>query len=330
MQVSVNARFTLKSRRVITATAVVVASLAICGVSPSSADETNSGPIIIDNDADQQQDTTIEYQPLPTDAAGTHVAAGARFPIVLTSEVSSKTAKQGETIEARLKYDLKIGDRLVAEKGSLVRGHIRYAIKARTPLRCTVSTHRWTMTSGCLGITFDEIINQNNEHIPLVAEPSRQALVVNNKADGRVLGINHKGDIAAPYSMQAKYMAIRMGLNAAMAPAGVFTFGAMPAALGVIGAINPSFAFGKPVGTNVRHRRVKGFFWGALSGVPGSFLIEGTTVKGEEVIIKPGDEFLAEIRQEFEGRPATDAEMVARSQTSVHGEIVNVNGKPKL
>lgn len=170
---------------------------------------------------------------------------------------------------------------------------------------------------------FDEIINEKSEHIPLVAEPARKALVVKNKGEGRVLGINNKGEIAAPYSMQVKYMAIRMGLNAAMAPVGAFSFGAMPVALGVLGAVNPSFAFGKPVGTNVRHRRVKGFFWGALSGVPGSFLIEGTTIKGEEVVIKPGDEFLAELRQDFTGQPATDAMLLPGASTKVHGEIIH-------
>lgn len=292
----------------------------------AAADSDVPSVIFIDNDEQEQQQLSLQYQTLPTDENATCVKVGARFPVVIASEISSKTAHAGQEIEAHLKYDLKIGDRLIAAKGSLVRGRVNYALKARTPLRCTVSTHRWTATSGCVGITFDEIINEKGEHIPLVAEPARQALCVKNKAEGRVIGINHKGELAAPYSMQVKYMAIRLGLNAAMTPAGVFSFGAMPAALGVLGAINPSFAFGKPVGLNVRHRRVKGFFWGALSGVPGSFLIEGTTVKGEEVIINPGDEFLAELKQEFTGKPSTDAEMLSGAQMKVHGDIVKRDG----
>ena len=68
-----------------------------------------------------------------------------------------------------------------------------------------------------------------------------------------------KGQITGPLSQQLRYKAICIGINAALAPASVFSFGAMPVALGVIGAANPSFAFCKPVGLNVRHRRVKGF-----------------------------------------------------------------------
>lgn len=286
-----------------------------------------SNEIIVIDDDEIRETESIKYQPLATDDSNTRAKAGARFPVVLTSEINSKTARIGDAVQARLKYDLKIADRLIATKGSPVHGHIDYAQKARTPLGCSVSTHRWTMTSGCIGIKFDEIVNDKSEHFLLVAEPARAALFIKNKSEGRVLGINQKGQVAAPYSMQIRYNAIRMGLNAAAAPLGAFSFGAMPVALGVLGAANPSFAFGKPIGRNVRHRRIKGFLWGALSGVPGSFLIEGTTVKGEEVILKPGDEFLAEIQKEFTGEPATAAELMPGARTKVHGEVLNTPGK---
>ena len=115
-----------------------------------------------------------------------------------------------------------------------------------------------------------------------------------------------------------------------MAPAGVFSFGAMPVALGVIGAVNPSFAFMKPIGQNVRHRRIKGFVWGALSGVPGSWLIEDTVVKGQEAVIKPGDEFLVEFQQEFTGEPASEATLIPGASSKVHGEVMPIKkGKTK-
>jgi hypothetical protein len=266
---------------------------------------------------------------MPTDNGKTKAVAGAKFPIVIVSELSSKSAKVGDSVQGRLKYDLKIGDRLVAQKGSVVLGHINYALKARTPMHALVSPNRWYRNSGCIGVQFDEILNERNEHIPLVAEPAKQALYVKNKGEGRELGINHKGQITGPWSQQLKYKAVRIGMNAAMAPVGAFSFGAMPVALGVLGAVNPSFAFMKPVGTNVRHRRIKGFCWGALSGVPGSWLIEDTTVKGQEAIIKPGDEFLAELRQEFTGTPATDAEMMDSANQKVHGEVVGATNNKK-
>ena len=195
-------------------------------------------------------------------------------------------------------------------------------MRARTTTRSLFSPERWYRNSGCLGVSFDEIVNEKGEHIPLIAMPAQIARIVQNKGEGRVLGVNHYGQITGPWSQQLRYKAIRLGLNAAMAPAGVFTFGAMPVALGVIGAANPSFAFTKPVGLNVRHRRIKGFAMGFLSGLPGSFIIEDSIIKGQEAIIKPGDELLAEFQEEFTGEPTTDASLLASNKTKVHGQVM--------
>ena len=78
----------------------------------------------------------------------------------------------------------------------------------------------------------------------------------------------------------------------------------------------------KPVGQNVRHRRIKGFAWGFLSGIPGSWLIEDTVVRGQEAVMMPGDELLAEFKQEFTGEPVTDANLMPGANTKVHGQVV--------
>lgn len=284
--------------------------------------------LVVDNDeAEEIQEEGLAQEEMPTDDGKTHVKSGARFPVVIQSQITSKTAKKGDPIQARLKYDLKIGDRLVATKGAVVTGHVNYVLKARTILHSLVSPERWYRNSGCVGLAFDEIINEKGEHLPLVAQPSRQARIVKNKAEGRELGVNHYGQVTGPWAVQLRHKAIRIGLNAALAPAGVFSFGAMPVALGVLGAANPSFAFSKPVGLNVRHRRIKGFAWGFLSGIPGSWLIEDTTVRGQEAIIKPGDEFYVEIVQEFTGEPASDAQLMPGANTKLHGQILSDTSK---
>ncbi len=287
------------------------------------------GIIVVDNDEAVEQNDHLQYEEMPLDEGKTKVKIGARFPVVISSGLNSKTSKKGDRIEARLKYDLKIGDKLVAKKGSVVRGHINYSLKARTILHSLWSPERWYRNSGCIGIEFDEIISEKGEHIPCAAAPAQAGRIIKNKAEGRELGINHNGQVTGPWAQQLRYKAVRVGLNFAMAPVGVFSFGAMPAALGVMGAVNPNFAFGRPVGLNVRHRRIKGFFWGALSGVPGSWLIEDTTVKGQEAIIKPGDEFYAAFKQEFNGEPETDASIMAGGSAKVRGQVITEPDKKK-
>ncbi len=298
------------------------ASVVETGVNtPDQIVANGDGPLVIDSDEVSETEETIQYENLPTDEGKTRIKTGAKFPVVVTSQISSKNAHKGDGLEARLKFDLKIGDRLIAKKGSAVQGHINYALPARSVMHSLVSANRWYRNSGCLGVEFDEIVNEKGEHLPLVASPAKAALFIKNKAEGRVLGVNHLGQVAGPWEQQLKYKAVRIGLNAAMAPVGVFSFGAMPVALGLMGAANPSFAFMKPVGTNVRHRRLKGFAWGFLSGVPGSWLIEDTVVKGNEAIIKPGDEFLVEFKQEFTGEPASEAQMLPNANAKVHGDV---------
>lgn len=101
-----------------------------------------SEPIVIDSDEPIETKSAASKQ-LPTDPDKTRVIVGARFPVVLASQLNSKTARAGDLIEARLKNDLLIGERLVAEAGSLVIGHIDYSLKARTALRSLVSSERW-------------------------------------------------------------------------------------------------------------------------------------------------------------------------------------------
>lgn len=306
------------------------ASVVETGVNaPEQIIANGDGPIIIDSDEVSETEETIQYENLPTDEGKTRIKTGAKFPVVVTSQISSKNAHKGDGLEARLKFDLKIGDRLIAKKGSAVQGHINYALPARSVMHSLVSANRWYRNSGCLGVEFDEIVTEKGEHLPLVATPAKAALFIKNKAEGRVLGVNHLGQVAGPWEQQLKYKAVRIGLNAAMAPVGVFSFGAMPVALGLMGAANPSFAFMKPVGTNVRHRRIKGFAWGFLSGVPGSWLIEDTVVKGNEAIIKPGDEFLVEFKQEFTGEPASEAQMLPNANAKVHGDVKTSKKKTK-
>ncbi len=291
--------------------------------SPALQGEVSQGVIVIDNDEEKEQTVTIAYEEMQTTEGNTAVKAGARFPVVMMSEINSKTAKKGDPIEARLKYDLKIGPRHIANKGSRVRGHLDYVLKARTVIGSMVTTQRFYRNSGVLGIAFDELINESGEHFALQAKPAMMDRIVKNKYEGRELGVNHNGQVAGPFSQQLRYKAIRVGMNFAMAPLGPLTFGAMPVALGVMGAANPSFAFMKPVGLNVRHRRIKGFAWGFLSGIPGSWLIEDTTVRGQEAIIKPGDEFLAVFKEEFKGEAVTDASMLPGGGTKVKGEVLS-------
>ncbi|CAN5230897.1 hypothetical protein BH10CYA1_BH10CYA1_08060 [soil metagenome] len=283
----------------------------------------SDGPIIIDNDLEKEIAVTeFVWKEIPDSEGKLHIDAGGRFPVTVVTSHTSKTAKVGDPVEARLKVDIKIGGRLIAPKGTKVVGHIASCERARRMIQAEMSMKRWMRPSGSLGVQFDEILTASGDHIPLVAMPAQQPRIVKNMAEGRVLGVNHKGEIVSPLSGQVKAQVAHIGIRAAASAAGPFSFGIVPIAYGVAGAISPSFAFMHPVGKNVRHRRLKGFSLGVLAGMPGGFLVTDYIIRGDEAIIKPGDEFLAEFKQKFTGETSSDAQLLPGAKIKVHGQVL--------
>lgn len=286
------------------------------------------GVLVVDNDYDVlQEQEKPRWEEIKDEPGKTSIKAGARFAVGVVSQLSSKTCKVGDPVEARLKTRIMIGGRMIAEAGDKVVGHVSSCMRARRILHAELSKNRWMRANGCIGLTFDYIITKKGEHLPLVAAPARSARIVKNVYEGRVLGINHKGEVASPLSTQLKHQAAHLAIRGAASAGGVFSFGIVPVAYGVIGAINPNFAFLQPVGKNVPHRRIKGFAMGVVSGLPGGFLIADYIIRGKEAEIKPGDEFLAEFHQDFTGEASTDASLIPSANQNVHGEVVKEKEK---
>ncbi len=295
-----------------------------------TVDANDTTIIVVDNDLETEKEILKEesYSKETVDANGhTILTAGSRFRIAVLSTHNSHTAKVNDPVEARLKNDLVLNGKVVAKAGSRVNGKVSTAAPARRMLTAELSTKRWMRANGALGINFYEIVTDNGEHLPLVAAPARQARIVKNVNEGRVLGVNANGEVVSPLSTQLKHQAAHLAIRGAASATGVFSFGVVPLAYGVVGAMNPSFAFLHPVGKNVRHRRLKGFGMGVVSGLPGGFLIADSIIKGVEAVVKPGDEFLAEFKQDFTGEPETDASILSSGQGKVHGQVLKTDGK---
>jgi len=278
--------------------------------------------IVIDNDLANQIEEEQVWQEIKDEPGMTKISSGVCFPVVVVSSLNSKLNRTGDPLEARLKTDIKIGGKLVARKGDKVVGHVSSCSKARRILHAEISTKRWMRANGCIGLQFDEIVTQEGEHLPLVAKPAKKSRIVKNVNEGRVLGVNDNGEIASPLSTQLKHQAAHLAIRGAASAAGAFSFGIVPVAYGIVGAMNPSFAFLHPVGKNVPHRRLKGFAMGVVSGMPGGFLIADTIIKGVEAEVKPGDEFLAQFNQDFTGEAASSASLIPGAAQKVRGEVV--------
>lgn len=286
--------------------------------------------IVIDNDMYKQKSEnsakdSSSWSTVKAENGKTMILAGARFPVVLVSSHNSKNCRIGDRVEARLKADILIGERLIAKMNDHVLGHVTSSHKARRLLIAQLAPKRWMRANGAIGIKFDEIITYEGQHIALTAAPARMARIIENKNEGRVLGVNHKGEIAAPLSTQLKNQGVQLAIRGAAGAGGIFSMGAVPVLFGLIGALHPEFAFLHPVGKNMPHRRLKGFGMGFLNGLPGGFIIADWVLRGVESVLKPGDEFLVEFQQDFNGEVSTTAQLEPQERTKVRAEIV----KPK-
>lgn len=276
-------------------------------------------------DSSEVEEMGVVPQPAPVEKA--LLKSGTHIPIKVDSQLTSKTAQVGDVVTARLSDDVSIGGHLVAAKGSRIQGHVCTVQKARKVLKAELSRKRWMKSAGELGVQFDEIVTDQDEHFPLTAVPARQTRFVKDMDEGRVLGINDRGEIVSPLSAQLKSQCMHWGIHIAVSAGAVaggpIGMAAMPVAYGCIGAISPSFAFMHPVGRNMKHRRIKGFALGFLSGAPGGGIICDAIVRGPEAIIEPGDAFEVELKQEFTGEPSVVAQ-TAEVETSktVQGELL--------
>ena len=174
--------------------------------------------IVIDNDdanAASEVQETYKWQEVPDSPGSTKITTGATFPVRVVSELTSKTAKAGDPVEGVVRVDLKIGGRMVAPKGTRVVGHVFNVMPARRLLVAELSRRRWWRANGEIGVQFDEIVTSDGEHIPLDATPAKQPRIVINKSEGRIMGVNDKGEVASPLSIQLKEQAIHLAIRGA-------------------------------------------------------------------------------------------------------------------
>lgn len=64
-------------------------------------------------------------------ADGVVLPAGTAIPLETASTISSETAAPGQLVDFKVRYDVKVGDKIVISAGSIARGQILRASKAK-------------------------------------------------------------------------------------------------------------------------------------------------------------------------------------------------------
>jgi hypothetical protein len=98
------------------------------------------------------QDTAASSKP-----SATMLAAGTIVDVELTKSLDAKKSKAGDTVEARVRTDVKQNGQVVIKRGAKVMGHVS---QARTKSKAEPSE---------VMVTFDTVVAKDGEMLPLVA-----------------------------------------------------------------------------------------------------------------------------------------------------------------
>jgi hypothetical protein len=122
--------------------------------------------------------TTTATPQAAAPAAPIVVPAGTRLAIELTTPVSTKTNKVGNSVDGRLASDLMIGDRRAAKAGTPVRGSIVQVISGSKKIGGTPT----------LGISFDSLVAVNGASVAINAPYTQVGKSETGKDTAKIVG----------------------------------------------------------------------------------------------------------------------------------------------
>jgi predicted small lipoprotein YifL len=106
------------------------------------------------------------------------VPAGTQLTVALSSDLSTKTAKSGDTFEARLVSDLIVDGRRAAPAGSSVTGSVTDVVSGSKTIGGTPT----------LGLRFDSLVLENNQKIAINGELVEKATSDTTRDTAKIVG----------------------------------------------------------------------------------------------------------------------------------------------
>jgi hypothetical protein len=241
--------------------------------------------------------------------------------VVFKTPIDSRKTLDGARIEALLKEDLIVNDIVIAPQGSRMIGHVEYIRHARRMTESALAIHGRFKQGAALKVIFTKIATTDGETIYILGRLSQQSatLSIDGGRFDREVSINKDGAFDRAEEVltsQDKILSglIGQGVSTVLTPLGsVASFGALPVAMGILGAAEPSLMTNKPVGMDDKHVRIKGFTLGVVESLPAGQLMVPFIVKGSELRIKQGDEYLVQVHSPYTAKEKLTAQMQTQS-----------------
>ena len=254
------------------------------------------------------------------------IPTAVQIAVVFKTPIDSRKTLDGAKIEALLKEDLIVGDTVVAPRGSRIVGHVEYLRHARRMTEATLSNKGRFKQGAALKVIFTKIVTTDGETLYVLGRLSQQSatLSIEGGRFDREVSINKDGAFDRAEEVLTsgdKVLSnlVGQGVGTVLTPLGtVASFGALPVIMGILGAAEPSLMTNKPVSMDDKHVRIKGFTLGVVESLPAGQLMVPFIIKGSELRIKQGDEYLVQVHSPYTPKEKLAAQMQTQS---VEGEI---------
>ncbi|MBX9671493.1 MAG: hypothetical protein K2X93_28150 [Candidatus Obscuribacterales bacterium] len=230
---------------------------------------------------------------------------GSVFPVTILSIIDSKTAKLGDPVDGALVEDLTVGDKIVAAKGSYIKGWISAVHNPRNVLESKFCPTNWLNSNAALSVHFSNIQTKaKGGSYQIDAQPAPGTPLRGDCQDVS-LSVRHDGCITVHWN-GIKYGATGAAISAVSWLTGPYKLITGPIMSGTAGAIQPAYAFDKPVAKEDALTRAKGGLVGAVKGLPGGFIVTGIANHGGDIAIPSGTEMQVALDSDFVIPAATD------------------------
>jgi len=244
----------------------------------------------------------FDVLPLPT---------ATQFTVIFDSELDSRTAAQGDPVDAHLKDDLVFDGRLIAPAGSIVLGHIDHYVRSRNMTQAMASGDKRFHKTSIVKLAFDEIITPEQEHIKIEGTLSQQHSVFGDKVERQIVvdkkGVVQKAEETLSDDTMVGAQVVNFTIGTGLSQLGtVATFGVLPVVMGAIGAVNPSIITMKAVTKEDRHPRLRGMTMGVVASLPGGNVVQSMIYRGSELNIKKGDQLMVQAHSPYGDQTTTN------------------------
>ncbi len=214
--------------------------------------------------------------------------AGSTLPVMLLGPLDANELAVGQPVRCMLLKSIVAAEHEMIPEGSIVEGWVCDLQRARRVISAKLSLKHWCNAHALINIHFGKLFLPDGRQFQISAGPAPKATMYGN-GESEKLTVSKHGTIEPRYKGRL-YDIASNAAGFATIPFGPVGFIADTALSAAAGAIDPAYAFDRPVKDPDAVDRTKGFVLGTIKALPCGFLITDSTNHGGEIMMPAGSE----------------------------------------